>query len=774
MIDPRFANTGAVPLGPGYGVQQAPTQYHRHHRHHKHKVRSDASPVSLDESIHKVDHSQPQYFQNNVAAQGAGYGVPYGAGAGAYPQQPYGAGNYGYGNQYQGPSYGVPPGAIGKHHRHHHRHHHHHGGDAAGFIDHTHIVPEQLIGQRSSSALGYNEHALGAVAIHDGFGRSRPSRRRRHHRHHHHHHSGDHGGFGHTHQSRASRYHSSAGVGGYGLLKDDLIFIERGDYSPHRQEPPEGYEYKGKIEVQNFDREMILQGQTQVVVPRPPPSVGPCPPGWQPVILPGGSCGPCPSGGTAYPGQLVSCGAYSQGGVGGYGAGGYGAGGYGASGYGGGSGQIVADYIFGSGSGGAFPYGRSTSGGKLREGRVTTRATVIEVWQRRGKSELRERSRSRSRERSRGPDFDFERLRAEILLAIERGLPRNGTSPIPYPVAPQIIERVKEAGEVRVIVQPIQPVFYMPRQNDATPLGPHIGPIPLGPVPVASAPQIVYVPRNVYVPVIKPVFVPRERIIVRPQVIHVARPVLVDRPVPVTQRPIIIDRERPIPVPVRSAPQGVPGGSRVVREEYVYRDNLPVAYGGRCAEFAGGVNYGYMPTQREHQYANSSTHETGSLYHAQGQNINLNIPTHVQQSQTSSFVEGYGGPGSYNGSYSNLAEVGNIGGGVVNVGPLNQNVLQQTFEQSAHVAGIPHYGAPQVEILDTAVNPHWQRTDQSSLMRRYGRPAHEIVNQSREVEQQMYNEINHQPHNVGMVQSASNVSFEAGPGLGVGCDYGEF
>jgi hypothetical protein len=60
MIDPRFANAGAVPLVPGYGAQQIPAQY----RHHKHKVRNDASPVSLDESIHKVDHSQPQYFQS--------------------------------------------------------------------------------------------------------------------------------------------------------------------------------------------------------------------------------------------------------------------------------------------------------------------------------------------------------------------------------------------------------------------------------------------------------------------------------------------------------------------------------------------------------------------------------------------------------------------------------------------------------------------------------------------------------------------------------------
>ena len=62
----------------------------------------------------------------------------------------------------------------------------------------------------------------------------------------------------------------------------------------------------------------------------------------------------------------------------------------------------------------------------------------------------------------------------------------------------------------------------------------------------------IYIPRNVYVPVIRPVFVPRERIIVKPQIIHVARPVLVDRPIPVQQKPIVIERDRPIPVRVET------------------------------------------------------------------------------------------------------------------------------------------------------------------------------------------------------------------------------
>ena len=69
----------------------------------------------------------------------------------------------------------------------------------------------------------------------------------------------------------------------------------------------------------------------------------------------------------------------------------------------------------------------------------------------------------------------------------------------------------------------VQPIFLMPKSSEQQ--------------------KPIYIPRNIYVPVVRPVFVPRERIIVRPQIIHVARPVLVDRPVPIQQRPIVIERD---------------------------------------------------------------------------------------------------------------------------------------------------------------------------------------------------------------------------------------
>ena len=126
-------------------------------------------------------------------------------------------------------------------------------------------------------------------------------------------------------------------------------------------------------------------------------------------------------------------------------------------------------------------------------------------------------------------------------------------------------------------------------------------------------------------------------VIVRPQIVHVARPVLVDRPVPVTQRPIIIDRERPVPVPVR----------------------------------------------------------------------------------------------------------------------------QERQQQAERIVRPPAPCVGKIEVLDTTVNPNWQRTNESSLVQHYGRPAGEIVQKSKVVEQQMYSELHHSS-SAGVISSASS-----GTGFGV-------
>jgi hypothetical protein len=200
------------------------------------------------------------------------------------------------------------------------------------FVDQL-IFSRQLIGQRSSSVLG-NEapqvHSPAPPAEDEAKGEQGTNRRHRHHHRHHHHHGGEHAGLGHTHQSHQG--HTTAGADGYGHINDDLIFIERGEHSPHRQEPPSGYEYKGKIEVQSIDREhhSRSQGQNAAVpplqpsVPIPQP-IGPCPPGWQQMVLsaaPGGPCPPgvpCPPGGSLYTGQLVGATGVPQAGLGGIG-----------------------------------------------------------------------------------------------------------------------------------------------------------------------------------------------------------------------------------------------------------------------------------------------------------------------------------------------------------------------------------------------------------------------------------------------------------------------
>jgi hypothetical protein len=165
----------------------------------------------------------------------------------------------------------------------------------------------QLIGQRSSSVLSNEAHQVRSPVPHAGD--EQVLHHRRHHRHHHHHHGGEQAGGGHTHQSRRAQHgQSSVGADGYGHINDDLIFIERSDHSPHRQEPPPGYDYQGKIEVQGYDKEQRSQshGVGPFVPPPPPPpqSSGPCPPGWQQMVLTAGPGGPCPSGGTMFTGQL--------------------------------------------------------------------------------------------------------------------------------------------------------------------------------------------------------------------------------------------------------------------------------------------------------------------------------------------------------------------------------------------------------------------------------------------------------------------------------------
>ena len=221
---------------------------------------------------------------------------------------------------------------------------------------------------------------------------------------------------------------------------------------------------------------------------------------------------------------------------------------------------------------------------------------------------------------------------------------------------------------------------------------------------------------------------------------------LVDRPVPVTQRPIIIDRERPVPVPMRGgANQGVAQTTttRSTNEEYNYQDTLPVAYGNTFAEATSSANYDYTPTQQEHQYTTGLTHEVGNSYQTQGPTINIPPPEQFQHSHSASHLNVQQGAGAYHESYSNVARTSSAS--AVDVTPL--------------------HCAPPIEILDASVNPSWQRTDQSNLVRLYGRPAYELVQRTDQAEQQMYQELRHRNSSGGVQRSESGASYGSGAGL---------
>ena len=237
-------------------------------------------------------------------------------------------------------------------------------------------------------------------------------------------------------------------------------------------------------------------------------------------------------------------------------------------------------------------------------------------------------------------------------------------------------------------------------------------------------------------------------VIVRPQVIHVARPVLVDRPVPVTQRPIIIDRERPVPVSTRCDGQGVTQttSSHNIQQEFAYQNaNLPDSYAEQSGEYANTANFEYTPSHHEQQqYTTTSTHEVTGEFQTQEPGFNINCDEQYQQSDSASHLNLGQSGGSFHESYSNFA--------------------QAESGSAIHVASTACSGP--IDVLDATVNPTWQRTDRTSLVQRYGRPAQDIVQRTDQVEQQMYQELRQRTSSGGIQRSTSGASY--GSGLGVG------
>ncbi len=209
---------------------------------------------------------------------------------------------------------------------------------------------------------------------------------------------------------------------------------------------------------------------------------------------------------------------------------------------------------------------------------------------------------------------------------------------------------------------PIQPIFLMPKQSES-----------------ASAKPI-YVPRNIYVPVIRPVFVPRERIIVRPQIIHVARPVLVDRPVPIQQRPLVIERDRPVPVRVET----------IERTEAV-----PFENGEPCIEKQST----YETTYHEFAQPNRSDYnEYTEDENKKNKQLVLDLLAEAERRKQSLQSQS---------DKSLIEDQATI-------------TMNSQYQQAAASSSIPFNSGYTLEVLDQRVSDKFEKVDQETIKQRYG------------------------------------------------------
>lgn len=223
--------------------------------------------------------------------------------------------------------------------------------------------------------------------------------------------------------------------------------------------------------------------------------------------------------------------------------------------------------------------------------------------------------------------------------------------------------------------EPIQPIFLMPKQAEQT--------------------KPIYVPRNIYVPVIRPVFVPRERVIVRPQIIHVARPVLVDRPVPIQQRPLVIERDRPVPVRVETIETNCDNETTTTTQA------TDEATGEPCVDRPGVTETTY------HEFTQDSHHfETGSVAASAlaGEEANANKQLVMDLLEEAERRK--------NSMQSKSNEMLNTSASA------NYNKNNQVGSILDSYA--PHNAGYTLEVLDQRVSDKFERVDEETIKSRYG------------------------------------------------------
>lgn len=228
---------------------------------------------------------------------------------------------------------------------------------------------------------------------------------------------------------------------------------------------------------------------------------------------------------------------------------------------------------------------------------------------------------------------------------------------------------------------PIQPIFLMPKSSEQ------------------SQQKPIYIPRNIYVPVIRPVFVPRERIIVRPQIIHVARPVLVDRPVPIQQRPIVIERDRPVPVRVET----------IEKTEPLMMSGLSAANASGVGELTRNIETGQEVTY----------HEFTQTYPPPQSSSGAGVTNEYHHQSNYQFNEQCNGSAAdyLDDRKQNLQSKSNE--------DLYQKYGGETTKTLESVLGSSQ--GYTLEVLDQRISNKFEKTDQETIKQRYGVDSYQYL-----------------------------------------------
>jgi len=172
----------------------------------------------------------------------------------------------------------------------------------------------------------------------------------------------------------------------------------------------------------------------------------------------------------------------------------------------------------------------------------------------------------------------------------------------------------------------------------------------------------------------------------RPQIIHVARPVLVDRPVPIQQRPLVIERDRPVPVRVET----------IERTEAGAFD---------CPEV--GQKEGVTETTF-HEFSQNSFQKspsTGDLNQDTSSNFNYNTEDNEQTNKNKQLV---------------LDLLEEADRRKKSLESKSNDSFVNNSASSKNLESMPYNSGYTLEVLDQRVSDKFEKVDQETIKARYG------------------------------------------------------